>query len=82
MSGEVTHASASQRRNGAIAVGVVVLVPPRFERTELRGHDDVGGDEVVSYLVGEGSRGVSNLGQHRTNIGSPEFYAEHGESSL
>lgn len=59
------------------AVGVVVAVPPRFERCVFRGHDDLGGRERRAELGGECSRGVPDASPQLSDVGPAERLAEH-----
>ena len=70
-----------EQRAGAGPVGVVVGVPPRFERAVAGGHDDLDGRELATEAVGQRRAGQPDAGAERADVGAAQLLAEHVDGS-
>jgi peptidoglycan LD-endopeptidase LytH len=75
--GEAGDRQATETLDGPLLVGVVVLVPPRFERGEPGRLHDVRRTELWAELGGERGRRVAHAPPQGAHVGPPELLAEH-----
>ena len=66
-----------EQSRGAIAIRLLVAVPPRFQRSELRAHDDLGAGELWSDHVHQSRAHERDATTQSAHIGRAQAFADH-----